>query len=426
MRLLFTIILFKCCGLALRQSFPFKRILVDFECLFDQTTVEERISLKALQKLRPIRPPIRALGEVISSETQPWDLEESIPVHKWRTFNMNKKYREILMELGPERPADSVLLLRLLFEEHSIGCKESGGRANPRGTRPLTASEIIENWEDPGPVRDRCIAKWCKDFDVQRSNASAVEEMLTTIDKCVYDITRNFVRDDFATYMESLCLHTEVNESLRKLALGNSNGNDNNSMVVLLRCSSPLAQDDLLKSVLRLLSSSLDIDVSNITVVDIDDIDRLDKAPLSLVVVKSMSDVDSIVRRSREISSSTNKDVAYLSAYFKPLVLLSGGNGNGLAYYLCDWARRHTSFIERAKAKANPNIGFLTTADLVNAMQPSACAKIATSSGDKPRFGPTEFFLGSVEPPWPSTKIPSSFLEASVSDDESAMEDGVI
>ena len=241
--------------------------------------------------------------------------------------------------------------------------------------------------------------------------------------QCVYDITRNFVRDDFATYMESLCLHTEVNESLRKLALGNSNGNDNNSMVVLLRCSSPLAQDDLHKSILRLLSSSLDIDVSNITLVDIDDIDRLDKAPLSFVVVKSMSDVDSIVRRSREISSSTNKDAAYLSAYFKPLVLLSGGNGNGLAYYLCDWARRHTSFIERAKAKANPNIGFLTTADLVNAMQPSACAKIATSSGDKPRFGPTEFFLGSVEPPWPSTKIPSSFLEAN---DESAMEDGAI
>ena len=82
-------------------------------------------------------------------------------------------------ELCLSRPSDTVLLLRLLFEEHALQQQQAAQEAESsdttpsenlaalaegvarrraaRASRPLTVGEIAENWD---LIRERCLMKW--------------------------------------------------------------------------------------------------------------------------------------------------------------------------------------------------------------------------------------------------------------------------
>jgi|MDSY01.1.fsa_nt_gb hypothetical protein len=364
-------------------------LTVDFEALFDQSYVEERVALAALQELRPPKPEIKALGEVLSTQKQPWDEAEEIPSHKWRTFDVSRKYRTLLRTLCPQRPADTVLLLRLLFDEDKIGKEDKGGRANPRGTRPLTVGEISENWEEL--VRDRCIGMWAAEEGVSRADAGAVEGMLAAMDSKLLDVTNTWLKDDFSDYAESIRLHPEVMSAITDLIRGRceENAAAGQGVTILLRSSSPLAHPDLQDNTRRLLASALGTSTPNLT------------------VVGGLSDIESAIRRSMEALDGTTArkiseeegaatTAAYISAYWNPLVLLSGTMADEEpSLFLCEWAQRHSTFMERAKAKANDKINFLTAEELLSCYAPSTAAGSSTWSSTR-LFG-DEFILGSAE-----------------------------
>ena len=121
-------------------------------------------STSALQSLRP---------------EGPWRDQRDLPQHRWRTFDLARKYHRVLRELRVVRPADACMMLRLLFEEDEVGRRAIAARKDPSGTkwegggwaptegklqgvrpgtRPLTAGEVVENWDEVlGP---RCFARW--------------------------------------------------------------------------------------------------------------------------------------------------------------------------------------------------------------------------------------------------------------------------
>ena len=96
---------------------------------------------------------------------------------------MSRKFSSLIHELRIERPHESVLLLRLLLDESSIGRPEIGGRVNRLGTRPLTVGEISENWRTI--LRERCISRWASEQDINQFDAKTIEDMLSAMDSFI-------------------------------------------------------------------------------------------------------------------------------------------------------------------------------------------------------------------------------------------------
>mmetsp|Transcript_8167 Transcript_8167/g.24466 ORF Transcript_8167/g.24466 Transcript_8167/m.24466 type:complete len:366 (-) Transcript_8167:26-1123(-) len=140
------------------------RVVVDLDVVADTLPLESEVYLAALQKLRP---------------EGPWASAKDIPVHRWRTFDLAHKFRRVLREKRVVRPADATMMLRLLFEEDEVGRRAIAAREDPTGTkwegggwaptegplagvrpgtRPLTAGEVVENWDEV--LSFRCFAKW--------------------------------------------------------------------------------------------------------------------------------------------------------------------------------------------------------------------------------------------------------------------------
>ena len=148
------------------------RVVVDLDVVADTLPLESEVYLSALQSLRP---------------EGPWRDQKNLPEHRWRTFDLARKYHRVLRELRVVRPADACMMLRLLFEEDEVGRRAIAARKDPSGTkwegggwaptegelqgvrpgtRPLTAGEVVENWDEVlGP---RCFARWrSEDADFQ-------------------------------------------------------------------------------------------------------------------------------------------------------------------------------------------------------------------------------------------------------------------
>ena len=373
-------------------------LVFDQEVLFDQDEVERRVALETLQSLRPPRQPIMALGEVLSSEVQPWDDVDSIPSHQWKTFDMNRKFSSLLRGLCPQRPAESVLLLRLLFDEHKIGRAENGGRDNPRGTRPLTVGEICENWDDL--VRDRCIARWAVEEDIARSDAAAVEAMMCEIDAKVLGITERWLRDDISMFSDSIHFHPQVNAAMTELIRGRCVNGGGATMI--LRSSSPLAHPNLRDTTVRLLESELQIANVLLDAGEASDEGNLPfgrEDALTLVVVNSVSEIESVIRR------APGNQAAYISSFWNPLVWLCGILDPGeSSLYFCEWSRRHSTFLERATAKANGKINFLTAEELLRRCPVAAEAK--PSAAPAAIFG-SEYIFGTIDSSGSASALPN-------------------
>lgn len=82
---------------------------------------------------------------------QEWHNTSQVPTHRFKTFDMSRKFSQVLSD-APVRRCETVLLLKMLFEEHQSAQRRAKHRA-----RPLTVGEITSNWEH---LKERCVAKW--------------------------------------------------------------------------------------------------------------------------------------------------------------------------------------------------------------------------------------------------------------------------
>jgi hypothetical protein len=332
----------KLCVSGLVSSFtglsPRSHLVVDWEVCFSPEGIEEAL---ALQYLRKARPPVRqsvALGEVLSENRQPWDSAEELPSHRFRTFDMSRKYRSVLNELCFTRPCETVLLLRLLFEEDAIGRPAIGGRSNPRGTRPLTAGEIATNWDEV--VRDRCIAKWAQENGA--NNSEDIEAMLSGMDSELQSLQRKFVESDLEECTSAMALpdglRSAVWDTVGRQAAPGSHG-----VTFLLRNTSPWTDKQAYSFITRELGE---------TTASIEDI--------TLRRVSSVSEIETIL--DEQSSSSANEGMTYLSAYWNQLVLLGAVVSKRRELFLVEWCKRSNNMMDRAKAKASNC--FLSAEDL--------------------------------------------------------------
>lgn len=143
------------------------RVFVDLDVLADSLEFEGLMTLRGLQQLT-----LRG----------PWHEVSSLPSHRSRTFDLREKFDRIMSELRVSQPAEAVMILRMLFEEDEVGARALRAREEPSGqrwegggwaptsgpltgvrpgTRPLTAGEVIENWESV--LRARCASNWIKE-----------------------------------------------------------------------------------------------------------------------------------------------------------------------------------------------------------------------------------------------------------------------
>ena len=106
------------------------RVVVDLDVVADTLPLESEVYLSALQSLRP---------------EGPWRDQRDLPQHRWRTFDLARKYHRVLRELRVVRPADACMMLRLLFEEDEVGRRAIAARKDPSGTK----------WEGGGWGPDR-------------------------------------------------------------------------------------------------------------------------------------------------------------------------------------------------------------------------------------------------------------------------------
>ena len=230
----------------------------------------------------------------------------------------------LLRELCPVRPADTVLLLRLLFEEDAFGRPSVGGRSNPRGTRPLTAGEISENWDI---CRDRCVAKWCSE---SRSGGGA-EAVLSQIDSTVSKHHKEWVSTNPSTYADAL---RYPGKGIRSLIQTVHNGGG--EVTVLLQNASVLADQDNPCGMARsVIWGSEDFPLTS--------------GPLTLTRVSSVDEISKVV-------GSVTGDCIYISASLHPLMMLDQ------SMLLAAWAERHNTFLQRQRAAESGQL--ITIGDL--------------------------------------------------------------
>ena len=124
----------------LAPQMPPPRVVVDMDVVAETLPVESVVALKGLQTLLP---------------EGPWMRAEALP--RLRTFDMSKKFERIVCELELASPSELVAVLRLLFEEAEVAERSRSAVA----TRPLTAGEVVENWDEI--LKFRCEMNWHRD-----------------------------------------------------------------------------------------------------------------------------------------------------------------------------------------------------------------------------------------------------------------------
>ena len=259
-------------------------LAMDWEVLVNSTAIENTVALRALRKLRPPRPDVTVMGECLASGIQPWDEAScgaTIPTHRFRTFDMSRKLKSTLEEICPQRSADAVLLLRLLFDEHALSTSEDqADDANVGGTdalaaaaatearsrrgvktRPLTVGEITENWD---VIRDRCIMQWVTEDGIARAGTGdgidPGEAMLRSIDEVVLECHRHWLETDFASYEQSLQHSALVSLAIREVrrraqpqSSSQSKSTSQSTSTVFMASNSPLAHESLRWAAERIL-----------------------------------------------------------------------------------------------------------------------------------------------------------------------------
>mmetsp|Transcript_7770 Transcript_7770/g.11767 ORF Transcript_7770/g.11767 Transcript_7770/m.11767 type:complete len:352 (+) Transcript_7770:3-1058(+) len=167
-----------------------RQVVADLEVIASTLDSEADTALRGLQTLLPGR-------------NEPWNYVDIVPRHRYRTFDMNKKFERVVSELKISSLSEMVLLLRMLFEEDRVGTAQPRRRlemarvsstkktekddeiqyfssqhsTRRRGPRPLTAGEIIENWNEVLALR--CMTAWLQDgYPTFQSIESKLEEMV--------------------------------------------------------------------------------------------------------------------------------------------------------------------------------------------------------------------------------------------------------
>ena len=111
-----TLLLIPATALALSmQTQAPPRVVVDLDVVADTLPLESEVYLSALQSLRP---------------EGPWRDQKNLPEHRWRTFDLARKYHRVLRELRVVRPADA--------QNHANRSGGAPGRRRPpcRDTKP--------------------------------------------------------------------------------------------------------------------------------------------------------------------------------------------------------------------------------------------------------------------------------------------------
>lgn len=207
---------------------PQDHIVLDWEVLFDEEEIEMQVALQALRRLRPPKPDLRALGETLVRGWQPWDDLESVPTHRFRTFDLRRKFETVLGGVCPQRPAETIMLLRMLFEEHALMDPDPEAvRKKSSNTRPLTAGEVVENWE---LLMERCVMKWVDEEDC------SPEAVLERLDAASRQTLGQWVVQDPDEFLWAVQHRGDVGDALTAV-LGTSS-----SVTVILRSTNPIAK----------------------------------------------------------------------------------------------------------------------------------------------------------------------------------------
>lgn len=189
---------------------PLPRVVVDLDVVADTLPLESEVYLETLQHLRP---------------EGPWAELRELPDHRWRTFDLSAKFARVLAERRVARPAEATMILRLLFEEDEVGKRALAARDDPSGqrwdgggwaptegdlagvrpgTRPLTAGEVVENWDEV--LRWRCLAAW------QAEDRAFSED---AIDAACAATIRSRLRTDAAGVADALSWRPDALRALR-------------------------------------------------------------------------------------------------------------------------------------------------------------------------------------------------------------------
>ena len=184
--------------------------LADLDVVADTLPLESEVYLETLQHLRP---------------EGPWAELRELPDHRWRTFDLSAKFARVLAERRVARPAEATMILRLLFEEDEVGKRALAARDDPSGakwdgggwaptegdlagvrpgTRPLTAGEVVENWDEV--LRWRCLAAW------QAEDRAFSED---AIDAACAATIRSRLRTDAAGVADALSWRPDALRALR-------------------------------------------------------------------------------------------------------------------------------------------------------------------------------------------------------------------
>jgi len=338
------------------QNLGQSHAVFEFEVLFNTSSVETLVALRVLRRLRPRMADLVFGGETIRSGKHPWSGVAQMPTHKYRTFDMRRKLTSVLANIVPQRPADTVLLVRLLFDEYATSTSETA-----RGYRPLTVGEICENWD---LLRERCARTWAKEdewAERDEGDEGAAERSLSRLDDAVFEEHRRWLEEDIESYAGALAWNpsTRVNEAVSRL-LGRGMSQ---SATVLVRSTSPLAHTGIATAAIveeivkRRWSEAIPIEVARVA--SIEDIERL----------------------LRNLAVSDGGGVTYFGVRWQPLILLSrvflatspvGDDGNVcVSFHLVEWAQRHSTRDDRAEARQSEQVSLLTVQQLVPNATPS-------------------------------------------------------
>ena len=198
------------CASAMTMTTARPRVVVDLDVVADTLPLESEVYLETLQSLRP---------------EGPWASLKAIPNHRWRTFDLSAKFSRVLAERRVSRPAEATMILRLLFEEDEVGRRAMAARDDPSGrrwtgggwaptegplagvrpgTRPLTAGEVVENWDEV--LHFRCLARW------REEDADFSEE---AVDAAVAATVRSRLREDADGVADALAWRPDALRALR-------------------------------------------------------------------------------------------------------------------------------------------------------------------------------------------------------------------
>lgn len=326
-------------------------IVLDWEVVFDEEEIEMQVALQALRRLRPPKPDLRALGETLVRGWQPWDDRESVPTHRFRTFDLRRKFETVLGGVCPQRPSETIMLLRMLFEEHAImdPDPEAVRKKSSRGTRPLTAGEVVENWE---LLMERCVMKWVEE------EGCTPEAVLERLDSASRETLGEWVAQDPNEFLWAAQHRGDVGDALTAV-LGTSS-----SATVVLRSTNPIAEvkRDLLEYLIEQCIAAQAPSRVNTT----------------LAKASSVQEIADLLHKCRH---DHGKRVAYYGSSWQTMSLLTSikkeelsdldckasaeGASSSLELSLVGWAKRHNNWRQRAAAHDSSQVNLVTARELV-------------------------------------------------------------